>query len=152
MKRSILLAAGFATALTTAASAQDPLAMPVIARQGIMAVLAMNLGVLGGMARGKTEYDAEAAQTAANAIYGVSMINMGPLLPDDSDSMSRDGTRADPMIWDDMAGYAAEWAKVQTAAPLLAADAGKGKDAMVAALQGVQSTCRSCHKAYRTPE
>ena len=80
------------------------------------------------------------------------MVDMGPLLVEGSDSMSRDGNRADPMIWDDVTGYTAEWAKVQMAAPILAAEAGKGKDAMMVALQGVQGTCRSCHKAFRTPE
>ena len=41
---------------------------PVKARQGQFRILAINLGILGGMAKGETEYDAEAAQAAADTI------------------------------------------------------------------------------------
>ncbi|MDG1430434.1 MAG: cytochrome c [Paracoccaceae bacterium] len=152
MKRTLLLAAGFATALTSSAFAQDPFLMPVAARQGIMAILAMNMGTLGGMARGKIDYDAEAAQTAANAIYGVSMVDYASLFPEGSDDFNLDGTRAASAIFDNPAGFSAEWAKVQMAAPTLAAEAANGKDAMVAALGGVGGTCRACHMSFRAPE
>jgi len=152
MKRTLLLAAGFAAALSSSVVAQSPFDMPVAARGGIMAILAMNMGTLGGMARGSVEYDAEAAQEAANAIYGVSMVNFPSLFPEGSDANSIAGTRAAMAIFTDSAGFSAEWAKVQMAAPNLAAEAANGKDAMVAALGAVGSTCRSCHQAYRAPE
>jgi cytochrome c556 len=152
MKRTLLLAAGFAAALSTSATAQSPYDMPIAARQGVMAIMAINMGVLGGMARGKIDYDADAAQTAANALHGISMIDYTSLFPEGSDNMNLDNTRADFPIWDNAAGFTAEWAKVQMAAPVLAAEAGNGKDAMVTALGGIGGTCKSCHKAFRGPE
>jgi len=152
MKRTLLLAAGFATALSTSAMAQDPFEMPFDARQGVMAIMGINMGVLGGMARGRMDYDADKAQTAANAILGVSMVDFVSLFPEGSDEMGLDGTRASMDIWDNMAGFTAEWAKVQMAAPALAEAAALGKDEMAAALGGVGGTCRSCHQSYRAPE
>lgn len=152
MKRTLLLAAGFATALSSSAFAQSPYDMPVAARDGIMAILAINMGTLGGMARGRMDYDADAAQAAANAVLGVSMVDLASLFPQGTDEMSLDGSRAGAAIFDNPAGFSAEWAKVQMAAPMLATEAGKGKDAMVAALSGVGGTCRSCHMTYRAPE
>lgn len=152
MKRTLLLAAGFAAAISTSATAQSPFDMPISARQGIMAIMGINMGVLSNMARGKADYDADAAQTAANAIYGVSMVDFASLFPEGSDNMSLDNNRADFPIWDNAAGFTAEWVKVQMAAPVLAAEAGKGKDAMIAALGGVGGTCKSCHQSFRGPK
>lgn len=153
MKRKLLAAtAAFAVLVTPLAAQQDPHAFPVKARQGIMAILAMNIGVLSNMARGNTDYDAAAAQSAADAILGVSMVDMVPLLPEGSDDMMRDGTRAAAAIWDDVTAYTTEWAAVNTGAMALAAVAGDGKDAMAAALGGVGGTCRSCHMKFRAPE
>lgn len=152
MKRTLLLAAGLATALSTTAFAQNPFDMPHDARQGVMAIMGINMGVLGGMARGRMDYDADKAQSAANAILGVSMVDFPSLFPEGSDEMGLDGTRAAAAIWDNMAGFTAEWAKVQMAAPALAEVAGQGKDEMATALGGVGGTCRSCHMSYRAPE
>jgi len=152
MNRGLLLAAGFATALSSSALAQSPFDMPVAARNGIMAVIAINMGTLGGMARGKIAYDADAAQAAANAIHGVSMVDLPSLFPEGSDEMSFDGSRAGIAIFDNPTGFSAEWAQVQMAAPILAAEAANGKDAMMAALEGVDATCKSCHKTFRAPK
>jgi len=152
MKHTLLLAAGFATALSTSAMAQNPFEMPHDARQGVMAILGINMGILGGMARGRMDYDADEAQSAANSILGVSMVDFVSFFPEGSDEMGLDGTRAAMDIWDNMDGFTAEWMKVQMGAPALAEAAGQGKDAMAAALGGVGGTCRSCHMSYRAPE
>ena len=152
MKQTLLLAAGLATALSTAAVAQDPFEMPRDARQGVMAIMGINMGVLGGMARGRMDYDADKAQSAANSILGISMVDFPSFFPEGSDEMGLDGTRAAMAIWENMDGFTAEWIKVQMAAPALAEAAGQGKDAMSAALGGVGGTCRSCHMSYRAPE
>lgn len=150
MKRTMLFAAAIATALTVPAFAQVPFQDEVKARQGIMATIKLNMSILGGMARGTIDYDADKAQTAANAMLGVSMIDFMGLFPEGSDSFNFEGTKARDEIWSDMAGFSAEWAKVQAAAPALAEAAGQGKDAMSAAMGGVGGTCRSCHMSYRS--
>lgn len=150
MKRTMLLAAAVATALTTPAFAQVPFEDEVKARQGVMAIIKLNMGVLGGMVRGTMDYDAAAAQSAANAVLGVSMVPYPNLFPEGSDSFSFENTKAKDAVWEDMSGFTAEWAKVQAAAPGLADAAGQGMDALSAALGGVSDTCRSCHMSYRS--
>ena len=87
--------------LGTPALAQD-LPQPVKARQGQFNILALNLGVLGGMARGTVEYDAEAAQAAADSLVAVSTLSQGAMWPDGTDAGSIAGTRAKADIWGDM--------------------------------------------------
>ncbi|MCC1492563.1 cytochrome c [Cognatishimia sp. F0-27] len=151
MKTFIALAAATATVLGTAAYAQD-FKMPVQARQGQFAVLAINLGILGGMARGATEYDAEAAQAAADSIVAVTMINQGPLWPEGSDSMSIDGTRAEPAIWENLPDVLSKFGDLTMAAQELQAVAGTGQEAIGPALGKLGGTCKACHDNYRTPE
>ena len=70
MPRHLTTAAAVAVALaggTGIAGAQDgPFEMQIAARQGIMAYRALQLGTLGAMAKGEVDYDAAAAQKAAD--------------------------------------------------------------------------------------
>ena len=50
----------------TAVYAQDDFSAQLKARQGQMRIMAINLGLLGGMAQGKMDYNAEAAQAASS--------------------------------------------------------------------------------------
>ena len=61
MKKTIFALAALATFAGSAVVAQD-YAQALKARQGQFNILAINLGILGGMARGTVEYDAEAAR------------------------------------------------------------------------------------------
>lgn len=124
----------------------------VKARQGQFRILAINLGILGGMAKGEMPYDAATAQAAADSIAAVSMINQGPLWPQGSDNMSMEGTRALPAIWENQADLGAKWAALGEAAKGLQAAAGTDAAAIGAALGAVGGTCKACHDAYRAPE
>ena len=146
----ILLTATIAggIALTTAAQAQQ--ANPAVAaRQGLMQVMSLNLGILGNMARGNTEYDAEAAQAAANNLLLVSQIDQGAFWPLGTDNESIEGTRALPAIWEDGSQVMSIMADFNAGAEGLAAVAGDGLDAMRAAMGGVGSACGACHDDYR---
>lgn len=149
MKTSILLATAFAT-LASPLLAQD-VSGPVKARQGQFNVLAINLGILGGMARGSVDYDAEAAAAAADSLVGVSMIHQPPLWPDASDEMSIDGTRAKAEIWDNWDDFEAKWAALGPAAEAMKTAAAEGPDAIAPALGALGGTCKACHTAYRAP-
>ncbi len=76
-KFSLILAA--ATMVAAPAMAQD-FSAELKARQGQFRIMALNLGVLGGMAQGKIDYDADAAQEAADTLVAVSMISQTPPL------------------------------------------------------------------------
>jgi cytochrome c556 len=143
-------AAILATAMTSTAIAQD-FDNQLAARQGQFRVMALNLGVLGGMARGNIEHDAEAAQAAADNIAAIAMLDQRFAWPEGSDAMSIDGTRAEPTIWDDMADFQAKWADFGEAATALQA-AAADPEALGAAVGALGNTCKSCHEAHRTPE
>ncbi len=143
-----LAAAAIFASASAPALAQD-FEAPLKARQGEMRIMAINLGILGGMARGNIEYNAEMAQAAVDSLVAVSQINQRPLWRPGSDNMSIDGTRALPMIWDDMAGFRADWEAFGAAAAAAAASVADGQDALGPALRGIGGTCQACHEAFR---
>jgi cytochrome c556 len=152
MTRKILAAAlGAALIVPLAAMAQDGFANQINARQGEMDVLSLNIGVIAGMARGNTPYDAALAQEAANNIRAVSTLSQTFSWPEGSDNMAVDGTRALPAIWDNLDDFAAKWAALGTAAEGLVAVAGNGQEGLGAALGPVGGACQACHEAYRAP-
>lgn len=146
---SVVALAAIGTGL--AATAQD-LPGPVQARQGQFQIMAVNIGVLGGMARGNSDYDAEAAQTAANNLVTVSQIDQSFHWPEGTDNVSLVGTRALPAIWENLPDVIAKWQAFGAAAEGLAAVAGDGLEPMRAALGPVGGTCGACHDAYRASE
>jgi cytochrome c556 len=125
MKRTFAALAATAVLLSTPALAEVPQA--VKARQGQFNIMALNLGILGGMARGTVDYDAEAAQAAADSLVAVSNISQPALWPAGTDTMSIDGTRAMPAIWDNLDDVLAKWASFGEAATAMAAVAFIGR-------------------------
>ncbi|WP_420324980.1 c-type cytochrome [Mameliella sp.] len=137
--------------LGTPALAQD-LPQPVKARQGQFNIMALNLGVLGGMARGTVEYDAEAAQAAADSLVAVSTLSQGAMWPDGTDDGSIAGTRAKADIWGNMDDFTSKWADFGEAATAMAAAAGTGRDALGPNMGALGNACKACHDSYRVPE
>lgn len=144
---------GLAAALTlgTAAIAQD-LPAPVEARQGQFRIMALNIGVLGQMARGNTEYDAAQAQAAADNLVAISTLDQSFHWPEGTDNFLIEGTRALPAIWENPEGFAERWAAFGTAAEALAAVAGDGLDGMRGAVGPVGGSCGACHDDFRQSE
>jgi cytochrome c556 len=135
----------------TAVAAQD-LPAPVQARQGQFQIMALNVGVLGNMARGNIEYDATAAQAAANNLVAISMLDQSFHWPEGTDSFALDGTRALPEIWDNLPDVIAKWEAFGAAAEGLAEVAGVGLDEMRGAIGPLGGTCSACHDDYRASE
>lgn len=152
MKNVVTTMAAMALLATTGAVSAQDFEKEIIARKGQMQVMAINLGILGGMARGTTEYDAEAAQAAADSIVGISMVNQAPLRPAGSDSMSVDGTRALPALFEDTPELRGIWSDLGAAALELQAAASTGQEAIGPALGKIGGTCKACHDDYRAPE
>lgn len=142
------------TALTilagTAAQAQN-IEGAVKARQGVMGVLGINLGILGGMAKGAIPYDADAALAAANSVLGVAMIDPKPLFPEGSDEMDSATSRAKAEVWEGWDKFNSEWASLKTAAEAMVATAATGQEAIGPGLGGIGGSCKSCHEAFRGP-
>lgn len=133
----------------TAVYAQDDFSAQLKARQGQMRIIALNLGLLGGMAQGKMEYNAEAAQDAADSLVAISGVKQGLLWPAGTDSMAVDGTKALPAIWDNMDGFMEDWAAFGTAAVAMQAVAGTGQEALGPVMGQLGGSCKACHDDFR---
>ncbi|MCC5962335.1 MAG: cytochrome c [Rhodobacteraceae bacterium] len=145
--RPILAACALSIGLTLPAIADDDPA--IAARQGQFKLLALNFGVMGGMAQGRMEYDAEAAQTAADNLYHLTRVDQMVLWPEGTDSDSGDGTRANISIWEDLDDFVEKFGALQMAAESLQDVAGDGLDEMRAGVGALGQTCQACHEAHR---
>ena len=123
----------------------------VTARQGHMQILSLNLGILGQMARGNTEYDADAASAAASNLALMGQINQLAYWTPGTDTDSIEGTRALPALWENISDVIRISQEFSTTSAALAEVAGDGLDPMRAALGQVGATCGACHDDYRQP-
>ena len=125
----------------------------VKARKAHMQLYAFNLGTLGGMAKGEIEYNAEAAQAAANNMAALSTLAQGPYwIPGTSTDELGEETRALPKIWQSGSTAGAIGGELAKASAALAEVAGDGQAALGGAIGAVGKTCGDCHKAYRQPK
>lgn len=138
-----------ALAIPTVALAADPVQDVVEARQGFYKLLGANMGVLAGMAKGEIEYDAAAAQTAADNMGTLTMYNMSHLFMPGTSSADSDKTRALPAIWEDFPGVQEKGTAFVGAVQAMQAVAGAGKDQMAGALGPLGGSCKGCHDTYR---
>jgi len=79
-------------------------------------------------------------------------VNQQPLWPTGTDTMSITGTRAEPMIWDNLDDVLAKWSAFGDAAANLQTVAADGQAALGPALGEVGDACKACHDEYRAPE
>lgn len=152
MKRILLATAALAIVAGASVAQEDvPFAMQIDARQGIMDYRAIQMGVLGPMVKGEVEYNAEAAQKAADALLAASTIDTSMLWPQGSDSDAVASSGALPALWAEGSDAGAKGQAMVDAATALQAAAGGGLDALKAAFGPVGGACGDCHKAYRKP-
>jgi len=145
------VAALTATAVMAGGHDASPEQKIVEARQGQMKLYAHNLGILGAMAKGATEYDAAAASAAAGNLLALASLNPMSLWVAETDSMMVDGSRANPEMWDNMADVQSKGAALGEALVAMNAAAGSGLEALQGAIGPVGKACGACHKAYREP-
>ena len=144
---------GLATVLSAApalwAADAPPFQAEIKARQGLMELNALNITVLGKMAKGDAPYDAAQAKAAADALAGVFALDLPMLWPAGSDNGAVKGTNALPAIWasdSDIGAKVEAWGKAVAA---MQTDAPGGLDGLKAAMGPLGEACGSCHKAFR---
>lgn len=153
MPRLLIAAAAATLAFTGLAAAQDaPFKMEIAARQGIMAYRAIQMGTLGGMAKGEIPYDAAAAQKAADNLLAAVTIDASMLWPPGSDHDANADSTALAAIWAEGSTIGDKAKAIADAATAMQAAAGTGVDALKAAIGPVGGACGDCHKAFRVPE
>lgn len=150
--RLIATAALGALCLAGAAVAQSAVDAAVKARKAHMQLYAFNLGVLGGMAKGEIEYDAERAGQAAGNIAALASLSQAGYWPEGSAQGEAEGSRALPALWTNGDDVMAKGAAFRDAVTALAAAAGTDLASLRGAMGPVGQACGSCHESYRAPE
>lgn len=152
-KSPLILAASFLVLTTGIAFSGGHGGNPAVkARQSHMQLYAHNLGILGGMAKGEVDYDADAASAAATNLATLSKLDQRSYwVPGTSTAELGDETRALPAIWEPGSQAAEIGGQLAEAATALAAVAGDGQAALGPALGDVGKACGACHKANQQP-
>jgi cytochrome c556 len=153
MTRTFTLLSGVvalaAVATLAVAQARDPIQGAITARKSHMQLYAANLGVLGAMAQGNADYDAETAQAAADNLAALSMLNQRFYWPAGSAVGEAENTRALPAIWESPEGAMAAGGKMAEAAAAMQLAAGVDLASLQAAMGAVGAACGGCHETYR---
>lgn len=120
------------------------------ARQGMMQIYAFNLGILGNMAKGTTEYDAKAASIAAANLLATASLDQSAMWPAGTDTFEMgDKTRAKPEMWSTYPAVLENVNGLVLATTAMNSAAGTGLDNLKGALGSVGGACGACHKLYR---
>lgn len=155
LKKTLALSAGAVVALAAAtmtvaeSHVDETVTAAVEARHAHMDLYAYNLGLLGGMAQGEIDYDAEAAQAAADNLLALASLDQSRYWPEGSDNATVEDSRALAAIWEDMDGFMFAGEELQMAAQAMADVAGTDLAALQGAIQGLGAGCGGCHRNYR---
>ena len=88
-RASRIIIATLATALVAGTAVAQDANPAIAARKAHMDLYAFNLGLVGGMARGNIEYDADAASAAAANIAALSKIDQSRYWPEGTSTAAR---------------------------------------------------------------
>lgn len=150
-KFAILLTSLTLATVSISSHAAEPFEAEIEARKAHMQVVKFNMGILGAMAKGSTEYKAEVAEVAAKNIHALSLLNNSAMWPEGSDEKSLSGkTTATVDIWKKPALIQENnqaWIK---ASDELAQKAGLGLSELRSSIGAVGKSCKGCHTNFRS--
>lgn len=149
LKLMILSGLGMVIAGTAVAANMEK---AIEGRQGLMQVYSFNISVVGDMAKGKAEYNAESAQNAADNLLAAASMKNGPMWPKDSgnDNLEfSEMTNALPEIWTTYPEIGQHGANLISALEEFGEVAGTGIDSMKKGLGAVGKACKGCHEDFR---
>lgn len=137
-------------ALSAIASADSHVPQSVKARQAVMQLNEYYLGILGAMAKGETEYNAELAIASARSLKlieadGIDQSTMWA--PGTSTAELGDATRAKPEIWSTWPAVMEPIKDIKTSIDAMVESAGT-LEGLQATIGDVGKACSACHE-YR---
>ena len=141
---------GVITSASFAASHASVTNKAVAARHAQMQMIAYHTGVLGAVAKGEMEFNADMVNAAATNLRELAKLDGATLWVAGTEQGATDGSRAKGEIWTDAAGFKAKFTDLENAAnaAIGAADAA----AVGAAMGGIGGSCKACHEGYRGPK
>jgi len=119
---------------------------PIKERQHLMEETRDAAKVVGGMLKGKTEFDAEAAMAALKT-WKNTATKAGDLFPEGSETGH--DTEAKSTIWSDRAGFDEKMADFNTAVDVAIAAKPDSLEALKPVAGPIFNTCKGCHDGYR---
>nr|WP_067291716.1 cytochrome c [Marinobacterium profundum] len=122
------------------------------ARQSFMQLYSFNLGLVGEMAKGKTEYDADIAANAAQNLLALAKMNTSPMWPQGSskaDAGLEEVTSALPEIWTTYPKVSEKHNDLTAALETFATVAGKDLASLRGGMKAVGDGCKGCHQDFR---
>lgn len=121
------------------------------ARQAMFQLYSYSMGVLGAMAKGEIEYNAEVAQEMAANLDAAANLGQSTFWPAGSDNSNPENarTRALPELWETYPAVVEKGEDLAVAAAALAANAGNGLDALKSSMGDVGKSCKGCHDKFR---
>ena len=149
---ALIAATIFASTASSDGHADKAMAAAIEARKAQMQLVAYNMSILGGMAKGEVPFDGAIASSAASNLASVSKLDRATLWLDGTIQGDVPNTRAKAEIWSDAAGFEKSATDLEAAADALVAAAGADLAAVQAAMGAAGQTCSACHKAYRGPK
>lgn len=145
-----LSAALIATAGYAASHAASSGKAAVSARHAQMQMVAYNIGMLGAVAKGEVEFDAEMVNSAATNLKMLSAMDTASLWLDGTAQGEVDGSRAKADVWSDRAGFIGKFKQMEDAADGLIGVA--SLEDMRAGMGPLGGSCKACHETYRGPK
>ncbi len=146
------IASGASIAIADGHKKGGPFKNEIKARQALMQTYKFNIGILGAMAKGKMDYNAEKATRAAKNLNLAAMVDQSDMWPEGSDLTNKDikvKTTAKLEAWTTMPKVVDAHKKFAGAADQLAAAAGGGLDGLRKAIGPVGKSCKGCHDDFR---
>lgn len=137
---SIILSSAFIASVAFAGSD------PIEKRQHLMEDTRDAAKVVGGMLKGKTEFDADAAMAALKT-WKKTATEAGDLFPEGSETGH--DTEAKSTIWSDRAGFEEKMADFNTAVDAAIAAKPDSLDTLKPVAGPIFNTCKGCHDGYR---
>ncbi|PZX19940.1 cytochrome c556 [Palleronia aestuarii] len=121
----------------------------VEARQHHMDLYSYNLSILGAMAKGERDYDAELAGAAASRLHALATLDQTGYWPEGTSSEEIDDSRALPALFENMDDYMNLTEELASAAMEMQNVAGDGAEAIGGQMRALGGSCGSCHEKYR---
>ena len=148
----VVSAVSLATLVAMPVAAEQPFEKEIEARKAHMQVVKYNMGILGAMAKGKRDYDADLASAVAGNMLNAATMNNMSMWPKGSDNgvdALEDLTKAKPAMWaadSEVGEKHTAWVK---ASENMAASAGEGLASLKKAMGPLGKSCKGCHKPYK---
>ena len=115
-----------------------------------MCIYAQNLGILGDMAKGNTEYSTEQASAAAARLLSATSFDQSVMWPQGSDNVAMaDKTAANPEIWTTFPAVLDSSKALIEAAELMNASTATDLASLQSTMGKVGASCAGSYKPYR---